>query len=330
MTIHDGLELFSAPAVGTVLTIGNFDGVHRGHAALLAAAQRLGADTGAQPLVVTFDRHPLAVLSPERVPPTLTTLSDKLALLARNDVADVLILRAEPDLLALSAEDFLAGLVARARPRVFVEGPDFSFGRGRGGSVATLKACAARWGYRVEVLPPVHCEQLPTQPRIHSSAVRQALWEGRIEDATALLGRFHRVVGETVGGAGRGRHLGFATANLSAIPQMLPQEAVYACIAELADGLCSAAAVNVGPQPTFDQPALRVEAHLLDYNGDLRGQRVALHFLRRLRGQQKFAGTKELVAQIEQDVAETAAAAGQVLDIPVIRQGLLVTGLPMD
>jgi riboflavin kinase/FMN adenylyltransferase len=338
MEITYGLERFVAPPEGVVLTIGNFDGVHRGHAQLVSACKGVAARLHARVTVMTFHPHPLAVLAPERAPARLTTLAEKLVLLERLRVAHTIVLHSGPALLGQQAVDFLAALVTHCRPRAFVEGPDFNFGKGRTGSVATLQEHAAEWGYEVHLVGAVHCAELPTQPTISSSSIRQALRDGRIDEANLMLGRPHRIVGVTGSGAGRGRGLGFPTANLERIPQLLPQQAVYAALAQVAPAADSAApgdpasglressaeplspmseprdpaseplypaAVNIGPQPTFAGQVSRVEAHLLDFAGELRGRRVALYLLTRLREQRKFENANELARQIEKDIGAT-------------------------
>lgn len=315
MDVFNGLEKFTPPPAGIVLTIGNFDGVHRGHARLVAAAQAAARRLAVPVAAMTLDPHPLAVLAPERAPPQLTTLSEKLALLERLGVNLCIVLRAEPALLSQQAEDFLATLVAHCRPKVLVEGPDFNFGRGRTGTIATLRAHAQHWGYEVHVVPAVHCVELPTNPTIGSSSIRQALRDGRVAEANVMLGRAYRIVGMTTSGERRGVELGFPTANLAEIKHLLPQEAVYAAVAQLMDGTLRLAAVNVGPQPTFAQERSRVEAHLLDFKGALRGQQVGLHFLKRLREQVRFTGVGDLVRQLMLDVAATRAFSGELSEL---------------
>lgn len=315
MQLAYGLEQFVPPPTGIVLTIGNFDGVHRGHAALLDVARETAARLGARVTVMTFHGHPLTVLAPERAPAQLTTLPEKLALLEKLGATHCIVLRADPALFARQADDFLASLVAHCRPRALVEGPDFKFGRGRTGTIATLTAHAAEWGYEVHVVPTVHCPELPTHPIINSTSIRQALRDGRVEQANTMLGRPYRVVGTAGHGHGRGHALGFPTANLAGIAHLLPQEAVYGAVAQLEDGALYLAAVNVGPQPTFAQDELCVEAHVLDFDGDVRGRRVGLHFLARLREQTKFASAAELTAQIRRDVAATRALAPGLTEV---------------
>lgn len=303
MQICESIDAFAAPPTGVVLTIGNFDGVHLGHRAIIAAAQRTAAAQGVEAVVITFDPHPLTILAPERAPEPLSTTPEKLALLAELGAATCILQPVDRTFLARTADDFLLWLLERCRPKAFVEGPDFTFGRRRGGDIDTLRAAGTQWGFEVQVVGAVHCETLPTAPTISSTSIRQALRDGRIAEAAALLGRPYRIVGVVEGGDGRGAALGFPTANIGAILHLLPQEAVYAGVAQLESGALHAAAVNIGAQPTFDQAGPRVEAHLLDFTGNLYGQRVGLHLLARLRAQERFEGIEALVRQIEADVA---------------------------
>jgi riboflavin kinase/FMN adenylyltransferase len=298
---HDGLESFPTPPGGVALTIGNFDGVHLGHRRLIETARSEASDLGIPVAAITFEPHPLAILSPDRAPPRLTTLDERLALLGAAGVDAAIVVRTNRDLLAIAADEFLELVVSRCRPRVIVEGPTFNFGRGRAGSVVTLQEHAPRLGYRAVVVEELYGRELGGNPPINSSNIREALREGRVEDAAAMLGRPYRIVGVVGAGAGRGGPMGFPTANLDRIPHMLPRHAVYAAVAQLASGAFHVAAANIGPQPTFDQMTARVEAHLLGFSGDLRNQPLGLHLLAHVRDQQKFLGVAELLTQIRAD-----------------------------
>ncbi len=312
MQVFNSYQRFRTSPAGSVLSIGNFDGVHRGHMEILRRAREIAERLGAQPTVMTFHPHPLAVLAPERAPAMLSTVREKLALLERAGIESCIVQSSGAELLGCEALDFLASLVAHCRPRAFVEGPDFHFGRARGGNVDTLRQYADCWSYEVHEVPTVHCAELRTHPTVSSASIRQALRDGRVTEAAAMLGRPHRIVGRVGSGAGRGVGLGFPTANLDNIAHLVPQEAVYAAVAQMRSGPLHLAAVNVGPQPTFDQPGLRVEAYLLDHEGDLRQQPLALHFLARLREQERFADEAALITQIQRDVAATREYADQL------------------
>lgn len=334
MSIVHGWDAFSPPPSGVALTIGNFDGVHLGHARLIAAALNAAAARSTPPapppvVAVTFDPHPLAILAPDRAPPLLTTLPQRAALLHALGVATTLVIPSTRALLALTAEDFLEQIVARLRPFAFVEGPTFNFGRGRAGSNETLRRHAARLGYEVIVVDELTADSLPGRPEINSTAIRAAIVKGDLPAAQAMLGRPYQIRGTVESGDGRGAKIGFPTANLYHIAHLLPAEGVYAARARViaagtvtedarletgegvaADGsrpveLVRPAAVNIGPQPTFGQPGSRVEAHLLDYSGDLRGRKIELDLLQRLRGQIRFDGIDSLRAQLAADVQRT-------------------------
>ena len=304
MNVFDGLEEFNPPDSGIVLAIGNFDGVHCGHGRIIEAACGQARESGASTVVMTFEPHPLLIVAPQRAPGRLTTLPEKLALLQATDVDTVIVMRSEPALLDRSPEEFLALLAERCRPRAIVEGATFSFGRGRQGSAETVREYARRFEYAAQVVDLV-CAELPGSPVVSSSAIRRALAQGRLDDANTMLGRSYRIVGVVGAGAGRGAPLGFPTANLEAIEHLLPREAVYAAVAQVERDEFRLAAVNIGPQPTFGQSASRVEAHLLGFSGELRGRRLGLHLVAKLRGQSRFANANELAAQLHRDVDRT-------------------------
>lgn len=305
MKRFDRFEDFSPPPQGCVLCVGNFDGVHRGHAALVARARAAAEWCDAPVVFATFDPHPLALLAPAKTPPLLTTIDERVRLLHALGVSAMVVLKTDWSLLNQTAEEFLRTVVERCRPRAFVEGPTFNFGRGRSGSVETLREYAPHFGYEPIVLDEVTCDDIAGRPAINSSAIRSAIREGRVDHAAAMLGRHYRIAGVVGSGKQRGATIGFPTANLDAVPHLLPRDAVYAAIAQLEDGTLHPAAVNVGTQPTFEQMQRAVEAHLLDFSGDLRGRRLALHFVAQLRAQVKFASVDELKAQLARDIAQT-------------------------
>ncbi len=299
-----------------MLTIGNFDGVHRGHQELVKVARRVAAQHPPAPVVaVTFEPHPRVVLTPDHAPQRLTAPRDKLDLLDRYGVDDVIVLHSEPALFRRSADEFIEDLTRRCRPFAMVEGASFSFGRGREGSIAMLAQNADRLGFALNVVDTLICDELPGKPGISSSAIRDAIARGDVAAAEAMLARPHSISGEVGGGAGRGASLGIPTANLNDIPQLIPAQAVYAAAAELTDGRLHLAAVNIGPQPTFDSDIRRIEAHLLDFEGDLRGTRLRLHFFEQIRRQIKFASVDELVRQLHEDIATTADCAARLKSI---------------
>jgi len=288
------------------IAIGNFDGVHLGHQRLFAHA-RAAADAGhGTACVLTFEPHPAKVLAPALAPHLITTPQRKLDLMAAAGAPDgrplIDLCVVEPftrELAELSPEAFIEDiLIGRLTARVLVVGHDFTFGKARRGDTDLLSRRGAEFGVSVEVVPPVSVGGLVAS----STKVREFVLEGRMEGARVLLGRDFSLTGEVVRGAGRGRGLGIPTANLRVREELLPHTGVYAAHAVLPDGRHQAV-VNVGSNPTFVVDGnLSIEAHVLDWDGDLYGQVIELELATRLRGEERFAGPAALLAQIQLDI----------------------------
>jgi riboflavin kinase/FMN adenylyltransferase len=286
------------------VAVGNFDGVHRGHQALVAAAVSRSRATGGSAVVLTFDPHPARVLRPQAAPAALTTLAQKEELVAALGIDRLVVVPFDARLAALSAEVFAREVLQQALgARHVVVGESFRFGRGREGDPRRLEALGASLGFAVEVVPPLVEGGLP----ISSSRVREALERGDVGEARKLLGRDYFVDGEVVRGDGRGRTIGVPTANLAPEEQILPTHGVYAARCRPGAGAWHAAAVNVGERPTFGGGRVRLEAHLVDFEGDLYGARLRVAFHERLRGEQRFESTDALVAQIRRDIEAARA-----------------------
>jgi riboflavin kinase / FMN adenylyltransferase len=279
---------------GGALTIGNFDGVHRGHQALLAETLRQ-----ARPAVaVTLDPHPIQLLRPDLVQPFLNTLDERTALLHRYGADQVLVLKTSPEFLQLSARDFFEQIiVAGLQAKFLIEGYSFGFGRNREGTIDVLKQLCAEKGVQLTLIPP----QEVAGQRVSSSKVRGELVAGRVDVADQMLGRPYRITGLVGTGARRGATIGFPTANLERIETLIPGNGVYAARADV-NGKSWPAAVNVGPNPTFGDNARKVEAHLIGFTGSLYEQSLSLDFVKKIRDTRPFAGVAELVAQIRADV----------------------------
>ena len=291
-------ELPPAGCRGGALTIGNFDGVHRGHQALLEALRVQAQAIGGPAVVLTFDPHPLQLLRPELFQPLLTTVADRAVLLQQAGADHVVVLRTTPELLHLTANDFFAAVVRKALDaRALVEGFNFGFGRNREGTVETLAALCREAGLPFQVVPP---RQVDGQP-VSSSRVRTALLKGDVRAAAGLLGRPFHLRGAVATGQRRGQGLGFPTANLEQVGTLVPGDGVYALAVDH-EGQTWPAAANIGPNPTFGEQARKLEVHLIGFQGDLYGQTLMVRFLDRLRDTQPFAGVKELVDQLRQDV----------------------------
>jgi riboflavin kinase / FMN adenylyltransferase len=294
-----------APQIGPAsVAVGNFDGVHRGHQALVAAAVARSRATGGAAVVLTFDPHPARVLRPQEAPAALTTLAQKEELVAALGIDRLVVVEFDTRLAALSPEAFAREVLQQALgARHVVVGESFRFGRGREGDPRRLEALGASLGFAVEVVPPL----LEGGRAISSSRVREALESGDVGEARTLLGRDYFVDGEVVRGDGRGRTIGVPTANLAPEEQILPANGVYAARCRTGAGAWHAAAVNVGERPTFGGGRVRLEAHLLDFEGDLYGARLRMAFHERLRGEQRFDGKDALVAQIRRDIEAVRA-----------------------
>ncbi len=304
------LRLGSGTAVvGTrsAVAVGNFDGVHRGHQALVARAVARASETGGAAVVLTFDPHPARVLRPEAAPQALTTLAQKEELVRALGVERLVALEFDARLAALAPEAFVQEVLASLLgARHVVVGESFRFGRERQGDARSLEALGGRHGFDVQVVQPVLHAGRP----ISSSRVREALAAGDVRDAAELLGRPYALDGRVVRGDGRGRGLGIPTANLALDEQLLPARGVYAGRVLLPGGDWRAAVVNLGERPTFGGTGLVVEAHLLDFAGDLYDARVRLSFQARLRGEERFASAAALVERIHEDVRAARALLG--------------------
>jgi riboflavin kinase/FMN adenylyltransferase len=296
------------PLERPILTVGNFDGVHLGHRAILDTVTQRARAVRGEAVVYTFEPHPRKVLSPKNAPRLLTTLEQKLELLSLAGVDAVIL---EPFDLAFArtpAEDFIREYVhARIRPLEVYVGYDFHFGRDREGSMRLLTELGPRLGFSVTILPEV----VIGEGDVNSTRIRQLLGEAAVEEAAILLGRDYTVRGRVGKGEERGRTLGFPTANLELENEVLPALGVYAGRLRFLDdgepaaGRVFPAVTNVGTRPTFGaSDRVVVEAHLIDFSGDLYGRRVELSFRFHLRPERRFAGMEALRAQIDADRAE--------------------------
>lgn len=288
---------------GAFLAVGNFDGVHRGHAHLIGLLRDRAHEAGAPALALTFDPHPVAILRPEAAPVPLTWTERTAELLRAAGADEVGVFRTGPWLLALTAREFFDRVVRqRLAARGMVEGPTFGFGRDRGGDATLLGAWCAEAGMQFEIAPPT----MIAGQIVSSSRIREALTRGDVAEAAELLGRPHRIRGQVVRGAGRGAGLGFPTANLRDIDTQIPADGVYAARA-FGAGVLLAAAAHVGPNATFGEGTRSVEVHLLDFQGDLYGRTLEVDFIAHLRGTRRFEDVAELIAQVRADIDQTRA-----------------------
>jgi riboflavin kinase/FMN adenylyltransferase len=288
-----------APGPETALTIGIFDGVHLGHQALLRRVAEEARKRALSPGVVTLHPHPMTVLRPEIAPSYLTSLDDRIALIREAGASWVLPLTFTSEVAEVSCEELVTAFYDHLRMRLMVLGPDAAFGRGAPKDTPERVARLGKEiGFEVVTIEPV----MHDHERYSSTAVRTALAEGDMERVAALLGRPFKLGGPVVRGFERGRTIGFPTANISvAADRALPGLGVYATRAQVA-GRTLAGATNIGRRPTFDAGHISIETHLLDFEGDIYGERMELAVMHRIREERPFASVGELVAQIARDV----------------------------
>jgi riboflavin kinase/FMN adenylyltransferase len=298
---------------GAVLTIGNFDGVHTGHQAILSAAKRIAGQRQTELVVMTFQPHPLSVLNPKKAPGALMPLVLKERLLAEFGVGTLFVAKSEPELLNLRAADFVERFIVKGiRPSDIVEGEDFNFGHKRAGSVHTLQKLAGAKGIEVIIVGPKKAKLASGQTvEVSSTVIRDMVTKGKAADAAILLSRPYRLIGNIVPGRGKGKQLGFPTLNLEKPGQITPAEGVYAGTIEVAESIekvCITkeiipAVFSIGRATTYGAgQSLLIEAHLLIDNAEqFTGRYMAMDFIERIRSQQKFETGKELAEQIDRD-----------------------------
>lgn len=285
---------------GTVLTVGTFDGVHRGHRLVLARLAARSRETGLASTLVTFAPHPLDIVNPGAAPLLLTPGEEKTDALAAAKIDRTEILRFTPELAAFNAEKFVDEiLLHRLAMRELLVGHDHGFGRGREGDVEVLRALGISRGFRVDVVPPVPGKD--GRP-VSSTAIRRSIAGGDLARAADGLGRNYSVSGVVEHGVARGRLLGFRTLNIGAPPprKLLPPEGVYAVRAETPGGAFGGM-MNLGPRPTFGDSSVSLEVHLFDADGDWYGSRVRVEFIAWIRETKKFSGPEALMKQLARD-----------------------------
>lgn len=308
MQVVSGSAALDRPLTAPVLTIGNFDGVHRGHRAIMETVTSRARARGGQAVVLTFEPHPRKVLQPDQAPGLLTTLDQKLERLEELGVDVAVVEPFDRAFAELPPERFVRECIhERIRPVEVYVGYDFRFGKDREGSMRLLTELGPHLGFSVTIIPEVTVDGRD----VNSTRIRTLLGQGRVEEAAALLDRPYTVRGRVVKGDRRGREIGFPTANLELENEVLPANGVYAGRLRFLDAgeppaeTRLGAVTNVGTRPTFGPGAPPLaEAHLLDFEGDCYGRRVELSFALRLRDEQRFPGVDALRAQIARDVAE--------------------------
>jgi riboflavin kinase/FMN adenylyltransferase len=280
------------------IAIGNFDGVHRGHASMLQQLRSLGREISGPAVAITFDPHPIAVLRPEFTPPVLTTIEDRKRLLHQAGADEVIVLPVTSGLLEMTAEQFFHDvIVGKFKARGIVEGPNFHFGKDRRGDVDRLQELCRSQGIQCHIAKSFD----DAGSMISSSRIRELICARAMTAAVELLGHPYRMSGTVRHGAGRGRTIGFPTANLAEIQTLLPAHGVYAGATEI-NGNRYPVAVSVGPNPTFGEHREKIECHIDGFSGNLYDQKLAIDLLKEVRALQSFISVDVLIFQIRNDV----------------------------
>ncbi len=287
-----------------VLTLGNFDGVHRGHQAIFKKVVERARDIGGTSIAFTFEPHPLKVLAPERSPLLLNTFHSKMRLFEAAGIEVVICANFTRAFADQNPEDFARDVLHKLiRVKEIYVGYDYAFGKGREGSIESLKRMGQAYGFDVGVIDPVRVDGVV----VSSSTIRDLITYGRVEEAARLLGRHYAIEGEVVHGSHRGQTLGFPTANLKTLSELIPGFGVYAVLAEI-KGRTYKGVASIGIRPTFDNGPVAIEVYLFDVHEDLYGKEMEVVFVKRLRGEEKFPDAKALVRQIQKDVQDAKKA----------------------
>lgn len=299
MQVIRNLDSLDNPPRRTVLTIGNFDGVHLGHREIFRRVVVRAKELDGTAAVLTFEPLPLRLLAPDKAPLRINTPEEKVRLLSASCVDLLVVLDFTRQLAEMPAADFVAELlVRRLGVQHLIVGYDYAFGRNREGNVAFLEAQAQVHGFTLEVLEPIRAGE-----EIYSSTrIRRMLQAGQVAEAVGVLGRNFTLDGVVVPGDRRGRQLGFPTANLATEKELLPREGVYAVKVKWREAYYDAV-INIGRRPTFDGVSPTLEIHLIDFSGDLYGERLRVYFVERLRDEQRFDSVAALQERVLADIA---------------------------
>jgi riboflavin kinase/FMN adenylyltransferase len=299
INIINDIKEIKNPLKNPVLTIGNFDGVHKGHLALFDKVKEIAKGIRGQSVVMTFDPHPVKIMKPGNGPLLITPIKQKLKLISDAGIDVIFCISFNKQFGAISARNFVREiLVERIGVRDIVVGYDYTFGSGRRGDIKLLQDMGKELGFKVHVIEPIYLDQA----LVSSTYIRDLLLEGDLVEAKRFLGRDYQISGIVIKGAGRGaKVLGIPTANLLTIDELIPKKGVYAVIVDLEDasyyGVC-----NIGNNPTFGENALSIETHMLDFSKDILGKELIIKFLHRLREEKTFDSKEELADQIMKDI----------------------------
>jgi riboflavin kinase/FMN adenylyltransferase len=309
LQIFYDLEAPSKLCQESVVTIGVFDGLHLGHRAIIQLVLTQAEKSNLSSLVFAFHPSPLALLAPEKCPPALTALPKKIEILQQLGVDIVVFARFDAYLQQMSPDDFVQLVLLQSlHAKQVVVGYDWRFGKGRTGNPELLKQLGERYKFGVTIVGPTQLHGAP----VHSTRIREAISNGELDLTAQLLGRRYSIMGEVITGEGRGRQLGFPTANINPGDQMLPPNGVYAIRAKL-EGRLFDGVLNMGTRPTFGELKFQIESHLFDFEGMVYGKTIEIFFIQKIRDERAFPNPEALSHQIQQDVAK----AKEILNLTV-------------
>jgi len=293
---------FSKPCINnSVVTIGNFDGVHLGHREIFRRMKDVADANGYTTVVVTFEPHPLAVVAPDNVPPLITTVEQKAALIAEEGIDCLAVIEFTPEFSRITAESFVRDVLCSSLGmRHIIIGHDYAFGRDRQGNYETLARLGEECGFSLQDIDPVG----EGDTIFSSSLVRRLISNGELPATTTILGRYYAISGQVIHGRQIGSNLGFPTANISTRNELIPQDGVYAVMVAVDDKLLQGAC-SIGTNPTFGEGERTIEVFLLDFSGQLYGREIAICFVKRLREVRKFSDVEKLIRTIEGDIIMT-------------------------
>ncbi|MDA3896554.1 MAG: bifunctional riboflavin kinase/FAD synthetase [Desulfobacteraceae bacterium] len=302
MNVFKDINEIKQPFINPVVTIGNFDGVHKGHQAIFHQVIEKAESINGTSVAITFEPHPIKVLKKKDPPPLITLYEQKVELIAKTGMDVLICIPFNKEFAAISADRFLEEiLVKKIGTKAIVIGKDYSFGKNRKGNITFLNENAARLGYKVIVTGWIPVAN-NVDGRISSTRIREVVMEGNVHDAVSLLGRHYQIRGKVQSGRNRGgRLLGFPTANINIVDELCPKTGVYAVTVNCRDGHFKGVA-NIGYSPTFDDHVFTIEVHLLDFDNDIYGQDIRVDFIKRIRDEKKFSNIDELSQQIQKDI----------------------------
>ncbi|MBW1787877.1 MAG: bifunctional riboflavin kinase/FAD synthetase [Deltaproteobacteria bacterium] len=308
MNIIRNLNELNAPLNAPVLTIGNFDGVHKGHLALFDRVKERARAIGGSGVVLTFDPHPMTLMLPQNAPLMITPIPQKLRLIEAAGLDAILCIPFDRAFSVISARDFVTDiLLDKIGIKELVVGYDYSFGHRREGDISLLKEMGEQYGFTVHVLGQITIDDVT----VSSTSIRRMVQSADLEGARKLLGRDYQICGTVIAGKNRGgRLLGFPTANLKLIDELIPKRGVYA-VRVLIDDQCYDGLTNIGYNPTFEDRQLSVETHILDFSEDIVGKTIRVNFIQRLRDEETFDSVEALADMIRRDVERTRALFGK-------------------